>query len=52
MKSFIDIETTHDGLVLSDDLFILVPDFRDVSEKYGDKGILWVVCLYEYYSYV
>jgi hypothetical protein len=50
MKSFIDIETTHDGLVLSDDLFILVPDFREISEKYGSKGVLWIVCLYDYWS--
>ena len=50
MKNFINLETTHLGLSLSDDLYILVPEFREVSEKYGDKGILYIVCMHDYWS--
>ena len=50
MKNFINLETTHLGLSLSDDLYTLVPEFRDVSVKYGDKGILFIVCIHDYWS--
>ena len=50
MITHIEVENTADGLTLTDKSYEFVPEFRKLKKKYGEKGVIWVICIHDYWS--
>ena len=50
MITLLEVTNTMDGIKIEDAFFDIVPEFKAVKEDFNDKAVLFIVCMYDYWS--
>jgi coenzyme F420-reducing hydrogenase delta subunit len=50
MTTHLEVNQSIEGLDITDKFFLAVPEFKKVIDKYDSSVMIFVVCLYDYWS--